>query len=114
MVGLMPGFYSSKIFVAMAQDCLPICYGSEFDPYAYDPLGRYVPLDSPYRIRVPGDLKIIVMMLQRECTAYREMLREIVVADYSLLDDCVCDLLDGRDVNSDEWFVDYGGYRLSN
>ncbi len=112
MVGLMPGFYSSKIFVAMAQDCLPICYGGKEDPYAYDPFGKYVPLDSPYRIKVPGDLRTIVMMLQREHSEYRRMLKANVKPDFAVLDDCVIDLLDGRDVTTDSWFQDYGGYRL--
>jgi len=112
MVGLAPGFYSSKIFVALAQECLPILYGRGEEPFAYDPFGRYVPLDSPYRMRVPGDLKKIVMMLQAQDSGYRKQLAETVRPDYMLLDDCVVDLLDGRDTSSESWFSEFGGYKL--
>jgi len=107
------GFYTGKLRTCLAQRCLPLFYGRG-EPHTFDPLEKYLPLNSPLRINKPGDLLRVVNLVCNKDTRREEVIDEIWEAstpNWSLLDDCIDDLLKGRDIKSEGWWQRYGGYR---
>jgi len=106
-------FYTYKIRFCLEQNCLPIFYGSG-EEYTFDPLELYYPLDSPLRIKEPGDMKRLVEFWKNDATARKQeikRLKKLTLPDWSLFDSCVSDVLNGADTTSDSWWKKYGGYR---
>jgi len=101
-------FYTGKPWVLMAQECVPLLYGDGTDPYTWDPYGKMVPLDDPWRVTKPGDLSRLSKMGP---DSQLERWRELLKPDFSLLDQMIDDLLDGETVGDDRWHELYGGYR---
>lgn len=109
IVTAMPGFYTGKIMVYLAQDCVPLLWGDGTDPHTYDRHGRFLDLDSPWRLRKPGDLKMWVDLLKVDDYSRREMLAHFkrkTLPDWTLLDDLCDDLRAGKELDQDK----YGGY----
>lgn len=105
--------YTNKGRFCLAQRCLPLFYGRG-EPYTYDPLGVQLPLDFDYRISKPGDLLRLVTYFNENGVARDKIVDSLWRAtepDYSLLDECVDDVLKGRDTGTEEWHQKYGGYR---
>jgi len=109
------GFYTGKLRTCLAQDCLPIFFGSG-EPFTFDPLEKYVPFDSDIRIKKPGDLLRLVKYfdthedIRKTCVS--ELL-ELSKPDWTLFDKCINDALDGRDMETESWHQEFGGYRAS-
>ncbi len=115
-VAAAPGFYTGKVYVCEAQGCIPILYGDGNDLYTWDPNGILEPLNSPYRVVKPGDLKRIVDLYRLNENLRierRKFWSEATKAHWYYLDNVVSDLVQGRDWNSPDWFEEYGGYRLA-
>jgi hypothetical protein len=107
------GFYTGKLRTCLAQDCLPLFYGRGA-PHTFDPLEKYVPFSSEFRIVEPGDLLRVVDYFnehERDRQWWVNYLWERSKPDWSLFDDCVNDVLAGRDMNTESWWQKYGGYR---
>jgi hypothetical protein len=107
------GFYTGKLRTCLAQGCLPLFYGRGA-PHTFDPLEKYVPFSSEYRIVKPGDLLRVVDYFnehERDRQWWVESLWDDSKPDWSLFDDCVNDVLAGRDMNTESWWGKYGGYR---
>lgn len=105
--------YTNKPRFCLAQRCLPLFYG-DGGPYTMDPLGKYVALDSSLRIRKPGDLLKLVKYFDNNDVQRMNLVNSLwdkTTPDYSLLDECVDDLLAGRDTWSVWWWTKFGGYR---
>lgn len=105
--------YTNKGRFCLAQRCLPLFYGRG-EPYTYDPLGKYIPLDSWLRISKPGDLLRLVWYFHnnpRPCNDLIDSLWKATMPNYETLDECVTDLLAGRDYDTESWWNEYGGYR---
>lgn len=105
--------YTNKPRFCLAQRCLPLFYG-DGGPYTMDPLGKYQSLDSWLRIRKPGDLLKRVQYFDNNEKPRRDLIDALwkaTMPDYSLLDECVDDLLAGRDTGDDDWWEKFGGYR---
>lgn len=105
------GFYTGKVYVAESQGCIPILYGDGSDPYTWDPLGLFIPLNSEIRIRKPGDLGRIIRMQSGHLKEVRALWRERCRPHWNVLDNMINDLLSGLDIKSPEWFELYGGYK---
>jgi len=106
-------FYTSKLRTCLAQGALPLFYGRG-EPYTFDCLGKYLPLDHELRIAMPGDLLKAVRYLDKHEQERRNLIDElwrISSPDFSLLDKCIDDIIDGRDMETESWWKDYGGYR---
>lgn len=107
------GYYTNKMYVCVAQGCVPLLYGDGSHRLTYDVLGVYAPLDSSNRVVRPGDLARRARELsdpwryELEIASWREMLQP----DFSTIDALLGELADGADVNGDEWWEKYGGYR---
>jgi hypothetical protein len=107
------GFYTGKLRTCLAQGCLPLFYGRG-EPFTFDPLEKYLPLDYEHRVAMPGDLLRVVKWFdshETERQALVDRLWSKSSPDWSLFDRCVNDVLSGRDMNTDTWWIDYGGYR---
>ncbi len=105
--------YTNKGRFCLAQRCLPLFYG-DGGPYTYDPLGRYIPLNDSLRITRPGDLLRLVKYFDEHEYERRTLVNHLWDAtspDYRLLDECIDDVLRGRDTETEEWHQKYGGYR---
>jgi len=101
--------YTNKSRFCLAQNCLPLFYGNG-GPYTMDPLGKYLPLDSELRIVLPGDFKRLVEYFdthEHECQKLIDKMWRDTEPDWSLLDDCIDDVLNGIELNYEK----YGGYR---
>lgn len=108
------GLYTNKGRFCLAQRCLPLFYGNG-GPYTYDPLGKYVPLDSDLRITRPGDLLRLVTYFnghEKERQQLMNKLWRITMPDYSLLDECIDGMLSGQNTETEEWYQKFGGYRI--
>ena len=106
-------FYTSKLRTCLAQNCLPLFYGRG-EPFTFDPLGKYWTLHSPYRISEPGELLRQVKYWDshdRLRENWIDVLWEMSKPDWSLFDNCINDVLEGRDTSNDTWWTEYGGYR---
>lgn len=107
-------FYTGKLRTCLAQGCLPLFYGRG-EPFTFDPFEKYVSLsDQRMRISMPGDLLRVVRWWDQHETERRAMVQELwtkSMPDWSLFDNCVNDVLAGRDMDTETWWVDYGGYR---
>jgi len=104
--------YTNKARFALSQNCLPLFYGRGED-YTMDPLGKYVDLDSGWRITDPGDLKKKVDLICKNELARQRMidkLWDLTSPDYSMLDECIHDLVCGAPFDMDWWREKYGGY----
>ncbi len=107
-------FYTGKLRTCLAQGCLPLFYGKG-EPFTFDPLQKYIPFDSEARITRPGDLRRLVEFFDRDEMARQDlvnMLWDASAPDWTLFDKCINDALDGRDMKSEEWYQEYGGYRV--
>jgi len=108
------GLYTNKIRFALSQNCLPLFYGR--DPnceFTVDPLGKYIPLNDLMRISEPNDLmRTIDWCCTHEAGRQNEIDRlwKLTSPDYSMLDNCISDIVAGRDMTTDNWREDYGGY----
>jgi len=105
--------YTNKGRFCLAQRCLPLFYGNG-GPYTYDPLGKYIPLDSDLRITKPGDLLRLLKYFNDDENFHNSMIDDLWIKtepDFSLLDDCIDDVLSGRDTSTVKWWEKYGGYR---
>jgi len=108
-------FYTGKLRTCLAQGCLPLFYGRG-EPFTFDPLEKYLPLDCDFRINQDGDLLKLVKYFDTH-----EALRVALITDlwekskpdWSILDKCLSDILDGRDTSTDTWWSEYGGYRYA-
>ena len=86
------------------------------EPFTFDPLGKYLSLNSDYRINKPGDL-----LKQVKYFDTQSLMRDMLVSDlweaskpdWSMLDNCLNDILNGRDTKSDSWWEEYGGYKYA-
>ena len=104
--------YTNKARFALSKNCLPLFYGRG-GPHTMDPLGKYIPLDDPSRIYEPGSLWDVVQTYCRNPATRQNVidrLWEKTKPDWSMLDNCINDLINGRDYNTPEWRADYGGY----
>ena len=80
--------YTNKARFALAQDCLPLFYGSG-GPHTMDPLGKYLRLTDRDRIIIPGDLADRVKFFCRNEYARRKMIDKLwrlTEPDWSMLD----------------------------
>lgn len=105
--------YTNKGRFCLAQRCLPLFYGRG-GPYTYDPLGVQMPLNSDCRIEKPGDLLKLVRYFDQNDIMRSNLIDSLWAhtrPDYSLLDECINDLLAGHDTSGDAWWEKYGGYR---
>jgi len=104
--------YTNKARFALSQNCLPLFYGRG-EPFTMDPLGKYVDINSKWRVSKPGDLKKLVDHFDRNEDGRRFWIDKLWAAtnpDYSMLDECISDIIDGRDRNDSSWRDKYGGY----
>ena len=109
-------FYTSKLRTCLAQGCLPLFYGKG-EPFTFDPFEKYVSLNNTAGLRItePGDLLRLVRYWDREEQNRIEWVEElwrVSAPDWSMLDKCVNDMLEDRDMNTEEWWQTYGGYRV--
>lgn len=105
--------YTNKGRFCLAQRCLPLFYGNG-GPYTYDPLGKYTSLNSGLRITKPGDLLRLVKYFNDNENFRDRVINDLwreTEPDFSLLDECIDDVLRGRDTDSEEWHQKYGGYK---
>jgi hypothetical protein len=102
-------FYTGKVYVCEAQGCVPLLYGDGSDPYTWDPLQQFLPFDSPWRIRKPGDLARIVDMTRAQ---YDDMIGwwgDMCQPDWTKLDDMLSEL-ETTDWRTRKWWERWGGY----
>ena len=105
-------FYTGKLRTCLAQGCLPLFYGRG-EPFTFDPLGKYLPLNSEFRVNKPGDLLKRVKYFDTQSLTRDMLISDLWEAskpDWSMLDNCLNDILNGRDTKSDSWRQAYGGY----
>jgi hypothetical protein len=106
-------FYTAKLRTCLTQNCLPLFYGRGQD-FTFDPLERYLPLDSPLRINEPGDLLKVVNYFERHPDVRQEEVDRLWRAsmpNFSKLQSCIDDFMNGMDIQGTEWLKKYGGYR---
>lgn len=104
-----PGFYTGKIYVLVAQGCIPLLYGRG-DEYTYDPLEKILPLNSPFRFDSHrGFLDAVERVVERQ-SSLRDFWKKACEPRWEVLTDLIDDLLVGRDMTTESWFDDYGGY----
>jgi len=106
-------FYTGKLRTCLAQDCLPLFYG-QGEPFTFDSLGKYIQIPHALRIAGPGDLLRVVRYFdghEEARSASIKSLWEQSKPDFTLLDDCIADVLNGRDMTTESWWQQYGGYR---
>jgi len=106
------GYYTSKPYICHSVGCVPLLYGSG-QPFTWDPLGELLPLDDPWRINEPGDLRVRCDWLSDDNIMDEQLERwaPLCRADWRVLDSLIDDLLAGGDPTSEEWYMTYGGYR---
>lgn len=99
-------FYTGKPYMLNSCDCIPILYG-DGDPYTADPLGKWEPMDSPHRIRKPGDLSTVVERVTSDLAYWREVWDERLKPDYTKLDELITYVDEGGILPN---FERFGGY----
>jgi len=104
-------FYTGKLRTCLAQRCLPLFYG-DGRPFTFDPLEKYLSFESDLRIKQSGDFLRLSKMSDLSREQLIDDLWEQSKPDWSMLDNCLNDILNGRDTKSDSWWETYGGYRV--
>lgn len=105
--------YTNKARFALAQNCLPLFYGRG-EPHTMDPLGKYLPLDSPFRIGDKDDLMFLVNHFGSCETSRQDLvdkLWKLTEPNWSMLDDCIDKIIAGVNYDTDWWWNKFGGYR---
>lgn len=105
-------FYTGKLRTCLAQQCLPLFYGSG-EPFTFDPLEKYLPINSGFRVKELGDLLKLVKFFdthEKERMNFVNTMWALSSPDFSLLDKCITDVLSGRK-RDDSWWQEYGGYK---
>lgn len=103
-------FYSSKPYLVAHAGCVPLFYGDGTQDFTFDAAGELEPLDSPLRLKKPGDLVQAVRLLRRDPTAGGNLLLRLQ-PNFSVVDQLVGDIESGLEPTSDLWWERYGGYR---
>lgn len=110
------GFYTNKARFAANAGCVPLPYGRDpDDPYTFDPRGKYLPLDSRWRVETATDLLDVSRALKAD-NGLRAQLCEnwmhVTSPDFSKLDAVLDAVKSGRkDYCSDPWLDEFGGCR---
>lgn len=113
------GFLTGKLRLYALNGAAPLLYGRG-EYLTYDRDERYVPLESPYRVRHAADLRHAVDFLNDDESTRREYvqyLRAATQPDFSALDDCLravvewCKTWDPLELpQRPDWRDHYGGY----
>jgi hypothetical protein len=114
IVSIENGFYTGKIRTYLNQGCLPLLWGRG-DDHTYDDQYRYVSQDDAnLRLNAAGELWDRVRYWEKneeERKQRIEQLLKLTQPDFMKLKQMLDRLHDGEDVNSEEWWQDFGGYR---
>lgn len=114
LVAHSPGWLGTKANVLLSCGVVPLPYGRGENERRWDPAGYYLPKDSVLRIETWEDVQKWCERL-RDDERFRELglrsWRERMSPNFRRLNRLIDDALVGRDMTTDEWFLDYGGYR---
>lgn len=110
MISMRPSFNSCKLGLYAYHGALPAPYGRG-EPKTYDGAERYVSLDSELRVQTSDDMRRVSKMNESDRRRHVLELQEKVRPNFEVVERCIHDLSNDRDMNSDAWLKKYGGYR---